>query len=375
MNWWPKRRGCEVSIRRVNRFEQERGFVTPEGIKRVARARDVSGLSQSVAPSTVAKPLKQVEHAQQHYLVVLHTKAGEISTLDREALYVARALAEGHGSSCVHALILGPAAEHLSWSDYGVDEVIVIEDPSLEHYVPDAKLALVQTHYDRIGPAHVLFVESEHGDADLARRFAVRTGLSFGPDVYEVTQDSVRRACGNGRYQASSALPQVLALQAGTTGDLDLEFVTPGALQQGSAPAVDVSQQSAFSLPSGDVPLVEADFVISAGNGVQNMETFHRLATLLNATVGGSRVVVDDGKLPRERQVGATGQIVKANVYLAIGISGAVQHLQGIKDCNTVIAVNHDESCDMIKRADLAIVADAEAWMQQMIAELEGACA
>ena len=77
--------------------------------------------------------------------------------------------------------------------------------------------------------------------------------------------------------------------------------------------------------------------------------------------------------LPRERQVGATGQIVKASVYLAIGISGAVQHLQGIKDCNYVIAVNNDESCDMVKRVDVSVIADAEEWMQGMIAKLEAA--
>lgn len=129
--------------------------------------------------------------------------------------------------------------------------------------------------------------------------------------------------------------------------------------------------ESLFSLPSGDIPLVEADFVIAAGNGVQDMDTFHRLAEALDATIGGSRVVVDDGKLPRDRQVGATGQIVRAQVYLAIGISGAVQHLQGIKDCSTVIAVNNDPTCDMVKRADLSVIADAQQWMESLLAKLE----
>ena len=117
--------------------------------------------------------------------------------------------------------------------------------------------------------------------------------------------------------------------------------------------------------------MVEAEFILSAGDGVKDMDTFHRLAKLLNATVGGSRVVVDDGKLPRELQIGATGQIVKASVYLGVGISGAVQHLQGIKDCGYVIAVNIDETCDLVKRADLAVIQDSEIWMQAMIDQME----
>lgn len=363
-----------MSIRRVNRFAQERGFVTAEGIKRVARARDVTGLDQAVSAVAKAKPVRAVGEAERQLLVVLHCKAGELSTLDREAIYVARALAEMGDTALVHALVFGQPSDGLDWHEYGVDQVHLLVDESFEHYVPEEKVQALSVLYQTIQPERVVFVESEAGDSDLARRFAVSQGLSFGGDLYEVTESSVRRASGNGRYQASAALPEVLALQSGTTGDLDLEFVTaPSSSTLAHSAAHIPADEECFSLPSGDIPLVEADFVISAGNGVANMETFHRLAELLDATIAGSRVVVDDGKLPRERQVGATGQIVKASVYLAIGISGAVQHLQGIKDCNYVIAVNSDESCDMIKRADLSVIADAEEWMQQMITSLESA--
>lgn len=362
-----------MSIRRVNRFAQERGFVTAEGIKRVARARDVTGLDQAPAAAAKAKPVRHSENAERNLLVVLHCKAGELSTLDREAIYVARALSEMGSQAQVHTLVFGAPNPNLDWAEFGVDQLHVLADERFEHYVPEAKVqALVHLH-GQLEPERVVFVESELGDSDLARRFAIAQGLSFGGDLYEVTDHSVRRLSGNGRYQARGPLPQVLAVQSGTTGDLDLEFVTaPNTVAVQGVDAPVAPEESLFSLPSGDIPLVEADFVISAGNGVANMDTFHRLAQLLDATVAGSRVVVDDGKLPRERQVGATGQIVKASVYLAIGISGAVQHLQGIKDCNTVIAVNSDESCDMIKRADVSVIADAEEWMQAMISVLEG---
>ena len=120
-----------------------------------------------------------------------------------------------------------------------------------------------------------------------------------------------------------------------------------------------------------DIALEEANFIVSAGNGVQNLATLANLASLLNAAVGASRIVVDDGKLPRDKQIGATGKTVTASTYMAIGISGAVQHLQGIKDCRHVIAINKDASAPIVKRANLSIIGDAEAVMQALIMEIE----
>jgi electron transfer flavoprotein alpha subunit len=94
---------------------------------------------------------------------------------------------------------------------------------------------------------------------------------------------------------------------------------------------------------------------------------------MLNASIGASRVVVDDGKMPRDKQIGATGKTVSATAYMAIGISGAVQHLQGIKDCRHVIAINKDASAPIVKRADLSIIGDAEEVMQALIGEISKA--
>ena len=89
------------------------------------------------------------------------------------------------------------------------------------------------------------------------------------------------------------------------------------------------------------------------------------------ATEGASRVAVDDGHMPRARQVGATGTWVTARVYMAVGISGAIQHLQGIGACDKVVAVNLDPGCDMIKRADLAVIGDSAAILQALIERVE----
>lgn len=363
-----------MTVKRINRFEQDRGFVTQSGIKRIVRGRDFVGLDHVLVDHVNPKPTRDAVGTNRNLLVVIHAKAREISVLDREMLYVARAWAEFQEVTAVHAVVFGELAE-LPWADFGVDFLYLLDDSRLNHYVPEAKVIELERIYADIRPERVLFCESDYGDSDLARRFATAANLSIGTDIYEVTETHVRRTLGNGRFQAKNSLPQVVVLQAGTAADLNLEFVTTPKISTVNL-LVDLEPpalESIFSLPSSDIPLVEAEFILSAGNGVKNMDTFHRLAKLLNATVGGSRVVVDDGKLPRELQIGATGQIVKASVYLGVGISGAVQHLQGIKDCGYVIAVNIDETCDLVKRADLAVIQDSEIWMQAMIDQMENA--
>jgi electron transfer flavoprotein alpha subunit len=141
------------------------------------------------------------------------------------------------------------------------------------------------------------------------------------------------------------ALPAANAAVAGRVRDLGLE-------------AVDAQQ----------VSLEEADFIVSAGNGVQNVDTFAAMANAFGAVIGASRVAVDEGRFTRDKQVGATGKTVTATTYIAVGISGAVQHLQGIKDCRHVIAINRDAGAPIVKRADLTLIGDAEAIMQAVLA-------
>jgi electron transfer flavoprotein alpha subunit len=121
------------------------------------------------------------------------------------------------------------------------------------------------------------------------------------------------------------------------------------------------------TIAAAKIALEEADFIVSAGNGVNNVRTFQTLATALDAAIGASRVAVDDGKFARDKQIGATGKTVSASTYFAIGISGAVQHLQGIKDCRHVIAINRDHSAAIVKRANLSLIGDAEEIMQSLI--------
>ena len=119
------------------------------------------------------------------------------------------------------------------------------------------------------------------------------------------------------------------------------------------------------------IVMAEAPFILSGGNGVKDWGLFHRAALALGATEGASRVAVDDGFMSRERQVGASGTWVTARVYVAVGISGAIQHLQGIAACDKVVAINLDPACDMVKRADLSVVGDSTAVLEALIAAVD----
>jgi len=124
---------------------------------------------------------------------------------------------------------------------------------------------------------------------------------------------------------------------------------------------------------SAQLRLEEADVIAAAGNGVTDVALFTRLAHALGAATGASRVAVDEGRFSRDRQIGATGTAVSANLYLAIGISGAIQHLQGIRDCRHVIAINKDAGAPMIQRADLSAIGDAQSVMAELLTLLESA--
>lgn len=130
--------------------------------------------------------------------------------------------------------------------------------------------------------------------------------------------------------------------------------------------------RESFTVSAADLSLTDAPFVISAGDGIRDFALFQRFCTALGAAQGASRVVCDKGLMPRSRQVGSSGWITRARCYVALGISGAVQHLDGISDCEHVFAVNPDTSAPIHERAALGLACDAEALMRAALSLLEG---
>ncbi|MBE8182275.1 MAG: electron transfer flavoprotein subunit alpha/FixB family protein [Candidatus Portiera sp.] len=367
------------SIPRIDPHAANRGFLAASGRKRIARGRDLAeGEAFTASQQSAQHQLPQIviKDPKEFVLVCLHSREGTLSNLDREVLYVGRVLA-GRRTDCALTVIVFGDLE-IDMRQHGADRVIILKDDRYTGYNQEEKLSALEHLIDKLKPQNILFGESAEGDGDLARRLAVRQNMSIAPGVIELDDNKVRRFCDGGWQQGTHELTDILILNSGTA-EADFDFETQALMEnklaqiptkastKEPANASKVLQEMMRSLSANEVPLEEANFILSGGNGVKDFDKLLRLAKAIGASVGGSRVVVDDGKLPRECQVGATGKTVVASVYIAVGISGAVQHLQGIKDCRYVVAVNLDESCDMVKRADLSLICDAEEWMDSML--------
>ncbi len=332
----------------------------PSGLKRIILA----------APSLVAahdnnKPIRSVKNPHKNLLVIAHSNKGVLDDHARQTIAAAAILADANTE--IVALILGELKENLA--ETGADKVIVLADLNAEQFQPDVELATLTAQIVSIKPSHI-FMPDNFVDGDLGRRLiASLPQKTAAMHVVEIDTNQVATQSGAG-LSVQNALPEIVLL-AKDVVDAHLPFT--GLAQLVAAKIASFETSSHYkdlglqSIAATEIALEEADFIVSAGNGVQKVATFELLAHALQASIGASRVAVDDGKFARDKQVGATGKTVSASAYLAIGISGAVQHLQGIKDCRHVIVINRDNSAPIVKRADLSVIGDAEEMMQALL--------
>ena len=337
-----------------------------DNIKRI-----VLSTAQIAVEAHPAKWLRTPSKPKSRVLVIAHSDRGALDDHALQAIAAAAILADAE--TAVVALILGELNDDLSTA--AADEVMILPALDFQIFQPDVELASVLAIIESLKPKHIFLPDNLIGDGDLGRRLAALKKLSVATHVLEIDAQHVASYQAGGRVLAQSELPEIILL-APNVADAELPFtgkatrIDAPTINHVARPYQDLGLQSSAA---EDIALEEADFIVSAGNGVQNLATLASLASLLNAAVGASRVIVDDGKLPRDKQIGATGKTVTASTYLAIGISGAVQHLQGIKDCRHVIAINKDASAPIVKRANLSVIGDAEAVMQALMIEIEKA--
>lgn len=324
-------------------------------LDRGQRAGPVSGFAQAYAADPGTDRVVTVEDPDFWVLVLADPGDGRLSPVDRQVLGAARQLAGTKGGVVLAAE--GPPTEAGS---AGADRVIALRKTA--HPEDRAQLALALI--DTLRPRHVLAAETGDG-GDLARRIAVERRQALFVGVEQISARGVVRALpGRGLDQVGEATPVMtiapeMILPHGADRR-EARSMVIGDLPEGGRMAEVIRPQA------GSLPLGEAGFVVSAGNGIHDFDLFREVAALLGATPGASRVVCDAGLMPRSAQVGASGTVLAADCYLALGIAGAPQHLQGIAGCEHVVAVNTDLHAAMIERAGLAIVADAQPVMEAL---------
>ncbi len=354
------------------------GFIGPNGIKRIDRlagngpaggaVRNLAGRSGAQAAQL---PRVTLDAPDYHLVVVPDLVGGRLSGHDRDLLGQARKLVREHGGEgAVVAVLFGDCRESReSLGAAGIDRVVRFAEPTYEGYSPEQELAALVAVEHALSPRHWLFPDTVQGGGERGRRLAARLGERPATQAWLVDRETaVCRGAGEA-LDITRATPRLLLLCAECAEPVDdaIHDALDMAVSLSTPVLAQLQDLGPVAVDPSAVPLAEAEFILSAGNGIHNWEQFHRAAELLGATEGASRVAVDDGHMPRFRQVGATGTWVTARVYLAVGISGAIQHMQGIGQCDKVVAINTDAGCDMVKRADLSVIGDSEAILAELI--------
>lgn len=354
---------------RKNPHAAAAGFIGPNGLKRIDRSGAQQGTAgkRSAATEVVQLPLHVVEQPAFHICVVPDMVGGRLSSHDKDLLGLANKLAGSEGA--VVAVLFGDDKES-AFDTAGVDRILRIDGGEFDGYSPEARVLALSAVESQLAPRHWLLPDSRTGGGELGRRLAAKLGERPATRIWQVANEQAIGRAGAGREDLVRAVPRLILAAA--------ECAEPVSETRHEARALELSANIAHSLPRiedlgpvavdpAQIPMAEAEFILSGGNGVKDWAQFHEAAVALGATEGASRVAVDDGFMPRNRQVGATGTWVTARVYLAVGISGAIQHLQGIGACDKVVAVNMDPGCDMIKRADLSVIGDSAAVLAALI--------
>ena len=345
----------------IKRIDPRRPFtITAEGLRRITLGvTGGGGMTAFVVAGghrEHALPRRTTTAPQRTLLVAAHTDRGALDDHARQTLAAAALIAD----AATEVVLLAFGEFNDDAAALGADRLVALPEFDRRSFAPEDELNALAAYVAAYAPAHVFLPDNATGDGDLGRRYAARANASVASHVVEIDAKHVSVHVQGGKAYAVRALPEVILL-APNAVDPKLPFVGAGERVEGIGLAASKGAYRDLGIEEIDaaqVALEEADFIVSAGNGVADVASFERLAQTLGAAIGASRVAVDDGKFARDKQIGATGKTVDASVYIAFGISGAVQHLQGIKDCRHVIAVNLDASAPIAKRANLTIVAD-----------------
>jgi electron transfer flavoprotein alpha subunit len=349
-------------------------LVTPQGLRRIVLGgmegeRDLRPGSAAHAPM---RGPRLAQPASACLLVVTHPDSGGIDEHARETIAAAALLARVDEA----VVVVMPCADvslQLDAAALGIDRLELL--PLAEATTPDALAEAVSQRREALRPRLVLMPD-RGDDADLGRRLAVVQGLSVATSVVEIADGRARvrdgGAVGRASGDATAPLAELDLLLVGRqVARTELPFLGRGEQVVLQAPVAQpmpgVHDLGRAAGKAQQVALEEADFILAAGNGVTDVALFHELAQALGAAVGASRVAVDDGRFPRSQQIGATGRTVQARGYLAMGISGAVQHLQGIRECRHVMAVNNDPAAPIAQRSELTVAADVQELMGALL--------
>ena len=301
-------------------------------------------------------------------LVVMEQRESAWNRMSFEALEAGQQLAAKLGTECT-AAVVGNSVQSLPWESATKPKAVyAVEHALLKEYTSDGFVAALEQLIKKLEPAFVLFPHT-YQVRDFAPALATRFKQVLISDVIAVHDGPVfvrqlLQGKLNADYKQTSAGPCFVSVQAGSfraeataAATLAMEVFTPEL----DAAKIRNKPGERFRESAQTVDLTAAPVIVSVGRGIgeqDNISIVEELASALGAELAASRPICDNGWLPMERQVGSSGQTVSPKLYLAVGISGAIQHLVGMKGSKAVIAINKDENAPIFEVADYGVVGD-----------------
>jgi electron transfer flavoprotein alpha subunit len=313
-------------------------------------------------------------------LVFAEHSHGKFPKTTLVGLTAGKKAAEAAGGAC-HVAVLGKGVDALAseLAGYGL-KVIAVDDAALDHYVADAHTEVLAELISKRGYGLLVATSTAIGK-DLLPRVAARLGAGMATDVTDFNADGTMiRPMWAGNAIATISIegsPKVASVR-GTAFEAAAKGGT-GEVEKASV-AIDAGKLKAkfvgFDEVKSDRPvLTEASIVCSGGRGLKNGENFttvlEPLCDALGAAMGASRAAVDAGFVPNDLQVGQTGKVVAPTLYVAVGISGAIQHLAGMKDSKVIVAINKDAEAPIFQVADYGLVGDLFKAVPEMTEEVK----
>lgn len=307
----------------------------------------------------------------QHVIVFVEHKSGQTRKVTFELATEARKIADALGGKA-HAVVLGAGSASLAeqLKKYPLDAIHVSEDGDVDKYLLDPVVDYLEAVAKSTGPALILVPNTMQG-RDVAGRIAARLNAGLTSDVTQFNLDGgkavsvgpklqgstvVASGFKNADYGVATVRPNAFDAQAGGNG---AEVVT---LEKPSGKQYAMLIENEVEEASGEMGLEEAPVVVSGGRGLGGPDPFTSLlkplADALGGAVGASRAAADAGWVPYSLQIGQTGKVVSPQLYIAVGISGAIQHKVGMQSAGTIIAINRDGTVPIGEFADLLVVGD-----------------
>jgi electron transfer flavoprotein alpha subunit len=304
---------------------------------------------------------------------IAEQRDGEIRKISYEIVSEGRRLADALGQPLTAVLLgSGIKSKASQLAQYGADLVLVADDPRLDPYTTDAYASVLTQLAKEGGPAILLMGASVQGK-DLSARLSASLGVGMAQDCMGFSVEDGNLIASRPIYagkayakvtfqnswpQMATARPKVMKINepdpSRSAEVVDAAFTLDDA--ELKTRVVDIIKDT-----SGKVDLTEADKIVSGGRGMKGPENYkilEELADLIGATVGASRSAVDAGWRPHKDQVGQTGKVVSPNLYIACGISGAIQHLAGMSTSKVIVAINKDPDAPIFQKADYGVVGD-----------------